>query len=424
MSARSLSVLAALLVVACAVPAAIGQGRAAAAKTLFQVAELTASDAQSLSSVGFSVAASGDTVVVGAPGGASSDIGYVAGAVYVYVKPANGWGNMTQVAQLTPSDASNSDGFGAYVAIIGNTIVTDSNFSEIYVFVEPAGGWTNMTETAILKDGSGHCLCGQVAFNGNTIAVGSPIQGEHNIGSIQVFTEPAGGWQNASEPNANLKQVEGQYGDQSFHSVAISGDTIVGEGIVCGQVNCEYHVFLFSKPAAGWKGQLTPAATLSSTQSLNYFTAGQVSIDGDTVVAGSPSPNLTFFPPGFVDVWVEPAGGWTDMTETAQLSDGNTTFADEFGIAAAVSGNTIVVGTPYAIVVKTGDLYRGAAYVFTEPPGGWQTTSTYNERLLSSDWTNNDGFGSSAAVSDGAIIVGEPYGPQEAEVGAAYVFEQ
>ena len=352
MRAKSLSLFAAMLIVACAVPAAIGQGGVPAAKSLFQVAELTATDAQSLSSIGFSVAASGNTVVVGAPGGSSDETGFVPGAVYVYVKPANGWGNMTQVAKLTPSDASNTDGFGAYVAIQRNTIVTDSNFSEIYVFVEPAGGWANMTETALLKDGSGHCLCGQVAFNGNTIAVGSPIQGERNIGSIQVFTEPAAGWQNASKPNANLTQVEGEYGDQSFHSVAMSGGTIVGEGIVCGVVNCEYHIFLFNKPAGGWKGQLTPTATLSSTQSLNYFTAGQVSISGNTVVAGSPSPNLTFFPPGFVHVWVEPAGGWTDMTETAQLSDGNTTFADEFGIAAAVSGNTIVVGTPAAIAVK------------------------------------------------------------------------
>lgn len=423
MPAKSLSIIIATLILGCASSIALAQ-HSPSAPTIFQVAELTGTDTQTLSSLGTSVAINGNIVVVGAPGGSSVANGYVPGAVYVYAKPSTGWANITQLAKLTPSDSSAADGFGYSVAISGNTIVTGSNLSQLYVFVEPDGGWTNMNETAVLSDSSGHCLCGQIAIDGNTIAVGSPLDGEKTVGTIEVFTRPSDGWQNTSRPNAELTQVEGQYGDQSFHSVAISNNTIVGEGTICGEVSCEYHIFLFTRPSTGWNGVITPTATLSSTQSLNYFTAGQVSIDGNTVVAGSPSPNLTFFPAGFVDVWVEPAGGWANMTETAQLSDGNTSFADEFGISAVVSGSSIVVGTPSAIQVKSGSLYRGAAYVFNEPAGGWQSTSTYNDRLLSSNWTNNDGFGSSVAVSDGTIVVGEPYGPKNGEVGAAYVFQK
>jgi hypothetical protein len=125
--------------------------------------------------------------------------------------------------------------------------------------------------------------------------------------------------------------------------------------------------------------------------------------------------------PGTAYVWVEPTGGWKNMTETAQLTDENT-FYDEFGISTAISGNNILVGTPSAIEVQTG-YYRGAVYVYAKPSGGWQTTSKPNAQLLNSDWTQDDFFGSSVAGASGIAIVGEPNGPLNTYVGAAYVFE-
>ena len=401
-----------------------GAGSHAATPSSFQAAELSATDEQYLSSLGYSVAVSGNTVVVGAPGGSDGQGNFAPGAVYVYVKPASGWGNMTQVAELTPSDTSGVDGFGISVAISGNTIAVNGDKPEIYVFVEPKGGWVNMTETAILSVspiGLGPCLCGQVAVDGDTIAVGSPLDGLGNFGSIEVYAKPSSGWRSTSQPNATLVEADAQYEDQSFTSIAMSGDTIVGIGLQIGST-AEYFVYLFVKPATGWNGDYTQEATLRSTQAGNYFRGGNVSISGNTVVAGSNSPNLTFFPPSFVDVWVEPATGWTDMTETAQLSDGTTTFADGFGTSTAIVGNSVVVGTPSALDIKTGRFYRGAAYVFTKPAGGWQTTATPNARLVNSDWTDNDGFGSSVAMSGGTVVIGAPFGPNGQDAGEAYVF--
>jgi hypothetical protein len=420
----------AVLMISVAVPAAGWTGTAHLAATMpaasstFPIAELTGSDTQQYSSLGTSVAVNGNTIVVGAPGIADGQGNFVAGAAYVYVKPPSGWGNMTQVAKLTASDNGGSRGFGDNVAINGNTIVVNSNLPELYVFTEPVGGWTDMTETAILSVpsvGLGPCLCGQIAIDGDTIVVGSPLDAFGNFGSIEIFAKPStGNWASTSEPNAVLTQADAQYESQSFRSVAISGNTVVGVGLVFNGDTAEYFVFLFLKPTSGWNGDYTPQAVLSSTQALNYFGSGQVSISGNTVVAGSPSPNLTFFPPGFTDVWVEPASGWANMNETAQLSDGNTTYADGFGTATAIAGNRIVVGTPEALV-KNG-VYRGAAYVYTKPASGWQTTTKYSGRLLNSDWTNFDGFGSSVSVFNGTTVVGEPNGPKGADVGAAYVF--
>jgi hypothetical protein len=72
---------------------------------------------------GFSVAISGDTVVVGAlfdDIGANTD----QGSAYVFVKPVGGWaGNLTESAKLTASDGAGGDSFGFSVAISGDTVV-------------------------------------------------------------------------------------------------------------------------------------------------------------------------------------------------------------------------------------------------------------------------------------------------------------
>lgn len=432
MPAKPSSLLAASLLTMALTLSASAQssGKSASApplRTIFQTAELTGSDVQALSTLGYSIAVSGNTVAVGAPGGQSAEQGSVTGAVYVYVKPDNGWGNMTQVAKLTASDTSGVNGFGSSVAINGDTIVADSDYPEVYVFTKPAGGWVDMTETAILSMSSiglGPCLCGPLAIDEDTIAVGSPLDALGNYGTIEVFTKPAAGWTSVSQPSGVLFAAGAQSEDQSFHSIAMSGGTIVGEVLSTSGRAAEYFIYLYTRPAAGWNGDYSQQAVLASTQAGNYFTGGTVSISGNTVVAGSSSPNLTFFPPSFVDVWVEPATGWSGvtMTETAQLSDGTTSYADGFGTSTAIEGDTIVVGTPAAIVIKSGKSYRGAAFVFNKPSGGWQTTSTPNAELRASDSTVNDGFGSSVSMSGDVIAIGAPYGPRGQSAGEAYVF--
>jgi hypothetical protein len=383
-----------------------------------QKAELTASNGQQGSLVGTSVAISGNTVAVGAPG--TVDFGHnIPGVVYVYVKPANGWGNMIEIARLTPSDSAAAYSFGYFLAISGNTIVVNSNVGA-HVFVEPVGGWVDMTETAILTDSSGPCACGQAAIEGNKIAVGSSLNRGQFSGSVQVFVKPAAGWQTTSKPNAELKQPRGTTAAQASEAVAISGSNIAAVGNVCGQAKCEDYVFLYSKPSVGWRGTITPTATLSTTNASLRLDTGTVSISGNTVVASAVGTSDNKIP-GYAYVWVEPAGGWTNMTETAHLTD-NSTFYDEFGFSTVILGNTILVGTPSAIEVQTG-FFRGAVDVYVKPAAGWQTTSAPSAQLLNSDWTQDDGFGTSVAASSGTAVVGEPFGPVSENVGAAYVFQ-
>jgi hypothetical protein len=72
-------------------------------------------DPQAASLYGASVAVSGDTALVGAPGNPGDTE-----AVYVFVKQPAGW---VQQAKLAASDGTDSDSFGAAVALDGDTAV-------------------------------------------------------------------------------------------------------------------------------------------------------------------------------------------------------------------------------------------------------------------------------------------------------------
>ncbi len=171
------------------------------AGALTETAKLIASDGAAGDQFGISVGVSGDTVVVGA---FLDDIGANSeqGSAYVFVKPVGGWMNMTQTAKLTASDGAFNDNFGFSVAVSGDTVVVGAFLDDIgansdqgsaYVFVKPVGGWMNMTQTAKLTASDGAAGDGfgfSVAVSGDTAVVGASgdtIGANTDQGSAYVF---------------------------------------------------------------------------------------------------------------------------------------------------------------------------------------------------------------------------------------------
>ena len=141
-----------------------------------QTAKLTASDGAAKDYFGDSVSISGNTVVVGAEGATVSG-NIDQGAAYVFTEPASGWADMTQTAELTASDGQAYDGFGTSVSISGNTVVVGApGGGAAYVFTESESGWANMTQTAILTASDGaefYSFASSVSISGNTVVVGA-----------------------------------------------------------------------------------------------------------------------------------------------------------------------------------------------------------------------------------------------------------
>ena len=110
------------------------------------------------------------------------------------------------------------------------------------------------------------------------------------------------------------------------------------------------------------------------------------------------------------------------FVQTAELIASDRAPGDDLGASVAVSGNTIVAGTPYHTVGGTQN--QGAVYVFTEPSGGW-STATQTAELTASDGSENDYLGWSVAVSSDTIVAGAiNYNGGQPGQGAVYVFSE
>lgn len=151
------------------------------------------------------------------------------GRAYVFAEPTGGWTNMTQTAELTPSDGQVGYVFGISVSISGTTAVVGSpdhpNGGAAYVFVEPKGGWANMKQTAGLESGTAtSCMGWSTSIDGSVIIAGSQCNTGFK-GAGFVFLKPSGGWRNSSSPTLRLS-IPFTCGQDYFgDSVAISGTT-------------------------------------------------------------------------------------------------------------------------------------------------------------------------------------------------------
>jgi hypothetical protein len=344
--------------------------------TATQTAELTASDGAGGDELGWNVAVSGDTIVAGA---IQRQIGTQAGqgAVYVFTEPANGWTNATETAELTASDGAANDNLGWSVAVNGPTITAgapshavgdNDTQGAVYVFTKPAGGWTNAIQSAELSasDGaSGDELGSSVAISADTIVAGAPqrsVGGNTDQGAVYVFAEPGGGWTNGTQ-TAELTASDGAAYDALGWTVAVSPDTIAAGAPLraVGNNGAQGTVYVYTKPGGGWANATQTAELTASDGAAADQLGSSVSVSGDdTVTAGAPQRTVGgHAAQGTVYVFAKPGGGWTNATQTAELTASDGASGDELGSSVAISGTSIAAGSPRRTI------NRGALYVFS-----------------------------------------------------------
>jgi T5SS/PEP-CTERM-associated repeat protein len=118
----------------------------------------------------------------------------------------------------------------------------------------------------------------------------------------------------------------------------------------------------------------------------------------------------------------------TNWSQQAYLKASNTGAGDLFGVAVAISGDTIVVGAQQEDSNASGVNGNqsnnsapdsGAAYVFVRNGTNW----IQQAYLKASNTASNDFFGAAVAISGGTIVVSSPLADSIAiDSGSAYVF--
>ncbi len=149
----------------------------------------------------------------------------------------------------------------------------------------------------------------------------------------------------------------------------------------------------------------------------------RVAIDGDVMVVAASQESGG----GAAYVFEKSGSIWQ---QTARLVASDRAFADDFGRAVAISGNTIVVGAQLENEDANGGntlSNAGSAYVFEKSGSTWSQT----QKLVASDRGVDEYFGIAVGISGTTIVVGAIWEAQDAsggntlaKAGAAYVFDK
>ena len=226
---------------------------------------------------GSAVALSGDTAVIG---DYDKNNGRTTGAAYVFVRRGTTW---SLQATLTAFDGGSDDQFGWSVALSGDTVVVGANFYRVYtgaayVFVRRGTTWSLQAQLAAADRRQGDSLGWSVAVSGTTALVGAV--GAHHTGAAYVFVRGGATWSQQAE----LTPTAG-YGFAG-HAVALSGDTaVVGADANNSNTGAAY-VFVRGGTAWSLQATLTAAGQTTDGFGLAVAVSGGTAVVSGQQIVG------------------------------------------------------------------------------------------------------------------------------------------
>ncbi|MBS1811756.1 MAG: Ig-like domain repeat protein [Acidobacteria bacterium] len=337
--------------------------------TWSQQAKLTANDGATNDWFGYSVGISGDIAVIGAP---LNDATFTTnqGSAYVFVRNNGTW---SFEKQLRASNAADNDNLGFAVAISGMTTVVGSPSADIngnsdqgaaYVFTRNGISWNQQQQLTAGNGSSTDQLGYSVAISNDTVIIGAPLDDVNaNIdqGSAYAFIRTGSSWSQQQQ----LIASNGSGADQFGSCVAISNDmAAIGAPTDDVTSNADQgSAYIFSRSASSWSQQQQLIASNGSA----YDDLGwAIGISGYTIVVGAPVDDVAsntdqgsayIFSPTCPSITLNPttlANGTQNLTYTATTivpSSGTSPFTYEITSGALPSGLTLssdglLSGTP------------------------------------------------------------------------------
>ncbi len=255
--------------------------------TWVQEAKLLASDGASGDRFGGSVSVSGHLILVGAD--EDDDNGHDSGSAYIFSYDGLSW---VESAKLLASDGAAGDHFGFSVAVSGDTILIgayrddDNGFDSgsAYVFHYDGAQWVEQAKL-LASDGASQDKFGEaVAVSGDTAVIGAPGDDDNgpDSGAVYVCRHDGVDW----SEEAKLVASDGAAYDEFGYSVAVHGDTVVvgterddDGGADSGSA------YVFRYKGSHW---LEQAKLRGSDGAAADWFGYSVTIDGDTALIGAP----------------------------------------------------------------------------------------------------------------------------------------
>ncbi len=379
------------------------------------IANLQSSSVSDQYYFGYAVKIQGDVITVG---------NYGKQAVFMFIKPDEGWSDMTETVTLTPSHTSLAKDFGSALDISGdgNTIVVAAPGSNmVYVYEKPGSGWENMTETKYLAPyGAGAKSFGKsvtVSQDGSVIAVGDIGYSSDGFccnGSAYIYVRSNSSW--ATEPDPWQDGILTASDKESYKKLGASVKvTPDGTYVFSGATGYPGKVYVFKEPDAGWK-DTTEVVQITPSDATGDFGAS-IDCSGDALVVGAPGDWSISSNSGAAYVFEKsPDEDWPALVQKAKLTSTDGMSYGYLGYSACFYGNGVLAGAPG----QNSDF--GSVYYYDKPETGWASateTAKIGTPAFYSDNHEHEYYGQSVAVDDDYAVIGAP--GKNSDKGGAYV---
>jgi hypothetical protein len=248
-----------------------------------------------------------------------------------------------------------------------------------------------------------------VSIDGSRAVVGAFLDdaAAADAGSAYVLRRDAqtGAWAQAAKLLSGDAEAEDYFGS----AVALGGDIAVvgatGEDAGGDHAGAAY-VYRYNPNNGSWEQH---EKLLASDASADAYFGSSVAVDGDVIVVGAAQDGAY----GAAYVFRLSGGTWVQETK---LTPPGAPGHESFGSAVDVRGDVVAVGAPSQASVNL----AGSVFVYRHAGGGsWPLA----DELEPTGGSVYDGFGTSVAVTPGAVAVGAPSDDVNGQnSGAAYVF--
>ena len=254
-------------------------------------------------------------------------------------------------------------------------------------------------------------------INGDTLIVGAPA----GFGMAKVYVGSGSKWKEQAE--LTVKPIDGNENRAipSFgvavdltgpHELASPDYALIGASRAGADESLAGAAFVFARNRNQWKEQ---AKLVPADVDRDDGFGDAVSIEREVAVIGSPGDDDAGSSSGSAYIYIRTGTAWKQQVK---LAPADLQRSDAFGTAVLVYRNTVIVGAPKH--THSGVRFTGAAYVFERNGDTW----IQKTKLVADDAAKADNFGGSLAMSGNTVIVGSPLSDSDRgkDSGAAYVF--
>lgn len=387
-----------------------------------ELQKLVASDRNNSDNFGNAVAISGNYIVVGAVAEKENEVGQQTktGAGSAYIFENDGADNWIQVKKIVASDRNNNDNFGFSVAVSGDHIVVGayqededasgtaflSGAGSAYVFERIGGVWIQAQKIVSSDRNSADNFGYSVSISGNQLVVGAYQDDEDatggayfsGSGAAYVFEKGTEGtWGEIQKIVANDRAASDYFGA----SVGISGDRIIvgayqedENASGGGTLSNAGSAYIFEKNGSWGQVQKIVAADRGASDNFGYA----VAIDNNHAIVSAyvdggdlNNQNEAMFA-GSAYVFDRKSNGTWSAGAKIVASD-RATF-DYFAYSVAISSTSVVTGAYFESENATGGQTKsgaGSAYVF-EIEACLETTATIDTTICSAITINSETY--------------------------------